>query len=94
MLIQGQWPLLPLLSFQSTVYPMPAGQSGNRLCIFQVNTEIFQNMTTNHNTFGTIIIEHTPQEFNLPTLIHHGAKLYPLYQRGRRLGVLNNDDFV
>jgi hypothetical protein len=63
---------------------MLARQSGNRLCIFQVNTEIFQNTTTNHNT---IIIEHTTQEFNLPTLIHYGAKLYPLYQRGLRLRV-------
>ena len=27
------------------------------------------------------------QEFNLPTLIHYGAKLYPLYLRGLRICV-------
>jgi hypothetical protein len=29
---------------------MPAGQSGHCQCISQVNTDFFQNNTTNHNT--------------------------------------------
>jgi hypothetical protein len=38
---------------------MPAGQSGHCQCISQVNTDFFQNNTTNHNT----ILKHTIPDF-------------------------------
>jgi len=61
-IIQGHWPVLILLSFGTTVYPMPAGQSGNRQCISQVNTAIFQNNTTN----GGGCSKGTPTEALIP----------------------------
>jgi hypothetical protein len=48
-IIQGHWPVLILISFGTTVYSMPAGQSENRQCINLVNTDFFQNNTTNNN---------------------------------------------
>lgn len=55
-IIQGRWPPLILISFSTTGYSMPAGQSEHCQCINQVNTDFFQNNTTNNNT---IFIEHT-----------------------------------